>query len=134
MDSKRKRLLSRETAGFLILLVLLAAGLTGSRILCRHYDGIAARMDAAALYALSDGWEAAKVSWTGGRSRWEESWRISCIFADHSPMEEIDTLFARIAVYASEEEATEFAAACAEVARQMEAMSDAQRLTWWNLL
>ena len=50
------------------------------------------------------------------------------------PMEDIDSLFARLSAYAAQEETAEYAAACRELARRVEAVADAHRLTWWNLM
>ena len=52
----------------------------------------------------------------------------------HTPMEEIDALFAQVEVYAAAREEAEFAAGCAELSRRMEAMANAHGAQWWNVL
>ena len=54
-------------------------------------------------------------------------------FADHTPMEEIDALFAQVEVYAAAREETDFAAGCAALSRKVEAMGLAHGASWWNL-
>ena len=53
--------------------------------------------------------------------------------ANHTPMEEIDALFAEVEVYAAAREETDFAAGCAALSRKMEAMGQAHGASWWNL-
>ena len=52
--------------------------------------------------------------------------------ADHQPMEDVDSLFARLPAYG--EDPTEFSACCRELARRVRAVYEAHSLTWWNLL
>ena len=49
-------------------------------------------------------------------------------------MEDIDSLFARAAVYRQQRETAEYAAVCRELARRVEAMAQAHTLRWRNLL
>lgn len=65
---------------------------------------------------------------------WESGWNIMALAADHSPMDEIDGLFAQIDYYAREENPWELGACCARVAQLVEAVSEAHAFTWWNLL
>jgi hypothetical protein len=49
-------------------------------------------------------------------------------------MEEIDSQFAQLNVYAGAGERLSFAAICAQLASALEAMGDAHALNWWNLM
>jgi len=66
-------------------------------------------------------------------SRWERFRKAVATVADHSPMDEIDKLFAQMQTYAKAQEDTEFAACCAQLSRLVRGMADAHILTWWNL-
>lgn len=134
MDSKRKPILNREIAGFVILTALLLLGLLSSVLFWRHFEELSAQLEEAAWFALSDNWDQAKTLAADARKTWEDSRKITCIFADHSPMEEIDALFAQLGIYGAAREKAEYSAVCAALSRHMDAMGNAQRLTWWNLL
>lgn len=87
----------------------------------------------AAQAALQGDMVQAQVLAAEAKLQWLKYWPMTAVVADHSPMDEIDQMFAQIEVYASADEAAEFASACAQQSRQVRAMSDAHRLAWWNL-
>ena len=68
------------------------------------------------------------------KSRWQRQWNGTASIADHSPMDEVDALFAELEVYAQMGEAPHFAACCRELAGRLEAIADAHRFSWWNVL
>lgn len=65
---------------------------------------------------------------------WEKGWKAMALAADHSPMDEIDGLFAQMNFFVKNGNSVELGACCARVAELVEAISDAHRLTWWNIL
>lgn len=65
---------------------------------------------------------------------WESSRKATATVADHSPMEEIDSLFQELWVYAQMEEAPHFAATSAELALKIRAVTDAHRISLHSLL
>ena len=50
------------------------------------------------------------------------------------PMDDVDTLFAEMQVYAQAEEIPHFAACCGQLSRLVLAMAQAHSPTWWNFL
>lgn len=75
---------------------------------------------------------AAKESAKCAKEKWRRNWHFAAAFADHTPMEEIDSLFAELDAY---EPMTEnFKACCRKLALRTEAMAHAHVLSWWNLL
>lgn len=68
------------------------------------------------------------------RERWQRQWNGTAAIADHSPMDEVDALFAEMEIYARTEEAPHFAACCKELAQRLQAIADAHRFSWWNVL
>ena len=68
------------------------------------------------------------------KSRWERQRKGTATVADHSPMEDVDMLFAEMEIYARTEEEPHFAACCAELAKRVQAMADAHAFSWWNVL
>ena len=68
------------------------------------------------------------------KSRWEQAWNGTAVVADHSPMDDVDALFAEMVTYAESGEEPHSAACCRELAQRVEAVSEAHRFSWWNVL
>ena len=49
-------------------------------------------------------------------------------------MDEVDALFAEMEIYARTGEQPHFAACCKELAQRLEAIADAHKFSWWNVL
>ena len=130
----RKRGLGREVVGLGILVALLLAGILSSWEMSTTHYSISRQVEDAAWFALAEDWEAARTAATAAESQWEQHRDLSSLLADHTPMEQIDALFAHVDLCAAAREKAEFAAACAELSRYVKAMGDAHRLTWQNLL
>ena len=130
----RKGSLIREVLGFVLLAVLLLAGLLSAWEMSTTHYSISRQVEEAAWFALAEDWEAARTAAAGAESRWQEHRNLSSLLADHTPMEQIDALFARVGLYSAARDTAEFAAACAELSRYVKAMGDAHRLSWQNLL
>ena len=68
------------------------------------------------------------------KTQWEDRWHAVAVFSDHAPMDEIDGLFAQLDVLGSAGKAQDFAACAARIRALVEAMAEAHRPNWWNLL
>lgn len=134
MDRKIGKLTLRELTGFVLLALLLTAGLLSAWLLDRQQQEIGKTLEDSLWLALSGQWENARNTADSAREIWEDRWQLWAVFADHSPMEEIDSLFSELTVYGAAGERTDFARTCAILARKMEAMGAAHRLRWWNVL
>lgn len=132
MDWQKR--VGRELVGAVLLVVLLLLGLLSAWDMGRTSIAISDRIEDAAWFALTGDWESARIAAESAKNQWEEHRNLSSILADHTPMEEIDSLFARIHICSVARETEEFAASCAELSRKVQAMGEAHRLTWQNLL
>ena len=132
MDRKRKQLPGRELIGFILLGVLLVAGLAVSNLLRGQHEALSGQMEDAAWYALSADWDRAKQTTADAQARWQENWNLWAAFQDHSPMGEVDRGFSQLAVYVGDP--VQYAAACRELAQELQTLADTHRLSWWNLL
>lgn len=130
----RQGRLGREAVGLALLALLLLAGLLSAWDMDRTHREISRQIEDAAWLALAQDWEAARTAAAAAESQWQAHRDLSSLLADHTPMEQIDALFARIGICSAARDATEFAAACAELSRYARAMGEAQRLSWQNLL
>ena len=133
MDRKKKCPVIRELIGFVLLTVLLLAGLFSSFLLGNHHRELARQMDSAAWYALRQDWGEAGRICTQTSQVWQKHWNLCAAFSDHSPMEDIDAQFAQLTVYASLRDREQFAAACSALSQDLTTLGKAQELRWWNL-
>lgn len=126
--------MKRSWFGMGLLILLLAAGFLSTRYMDRRHGETAVLLHAARQQAENGSWEQAVQLAAEAQNCWKSSWRVSAAFADHEPMEDIDSQFAQLNVYAGAGERLSFAAICAQLASALEAMGDAHALNWWNLM
>ena len=86
---------------------------------------------AAVLAEEQNGLEAKEMAWKA-EDQWRSNWHFTASFADHTPMEEIDALFAALETYKPDSE--EFKACCQQLIKRTEAMAHAHVFNWWSLL
>lgn len=126
--------MKRLYMGIFVLALLLAIGLFISFAMNRIYTPITNLLEEAAAAALQENVSDAKEKAEKAKKLWETYKNATATVADHTPMEEIDHLFAEAEIYARTEEVPHFAACCAQLAAMVQAMGDAHALNLWNLL
>ena len=126
--------MKRTVIGFFLLLFLLAVGVFAQWGMETLHNPIAHDLTAAAEAAGQQDWARAEAAGQSAERGWRRSWPVNAALADHTPMEDIDSLFARASVYLRQRDAVEYAAACRELARRINAMAQAHILSWRNLL
>lgn len=126
--------MNRFRIGAALLVILLAGSLSVQWGMNGIFAPASAALEQAAALGAGGNWPRAADCVRQADARWRRYRHISAVFADHQPMEDIDSQLARLAVYAAARETAEFTAASRELARRMDAMADAHRLNWWNFL
>ena len=126
--------MKRSKIGLWLLLVLLAGGILSSWGMVRLTEPLGQTMEAASQAALRSDWENAQTLALQARESWEKNWNLCAVFADHTPMENINGLFAQLEIYARSGDAQNFAAVCAQLSEDTKAIGEAHSFTWWNLL
>lgn len=126
--------MSRTVIGAFLLIALLLGGLLVQQEMDAIHRPIAQMLEVSAESAWNEDWELVDALSAGAEKSWRSSWTFTAAFADHDPMEEVDSLFAQLTVYALARDSQEYAAVCRELARRIDAMADAHTLSWWNLL
>lgn len=126
--------MKRLYIGICVLFLLLALGLLTSFSINRMYDPIVQLLEDASQAALREDLSAATEKAEKAKSLWDQCKQATATVADHTPMEEIDHLFAEAKIYAQSEELPHFAACCAQLAAMVRDMGDAHKPNLWNLL
>lgn len=134
MDRKIGALTLREATGIVLLLVLLAGGLLSGWYMGRQHEDISKKLEDSAWLALSGQISNARKAADAARAQWEKGRSLRAVLGDHTPMEEIDDLFAELKIYGAAGERTEFARTCSALSSRMAAMGNAYKLSWWNIL
>lgn len=117
-----------------LLVVFLVLGLVVSSLACKAHLPTGRLLEQAAEKTLAGDFETGVSLGMQARKRWQEQWNGTASIADHSPMDEVDALFAEMEIYARAGEQPHFAACCKELAQRLEAIADAHRFSWWNVL
>ena len=130
----RQRRIGRHTVGAGILAVLLAMGVFSSWKMDRVHSAVSRQLEDAAWLALAGDWENARLAVAAAESGWQTHRDLTCLLADHTPMEQIDASFSRIGIFSAARNSMEFAAACSELSCFTRAVAEAHRLSWQNLL
>lgn len=125
--------MKRSILGVFLLVGLLVLGLYTSSRMERRHTPIQDALNTASEKAEAEDWDMAFVLLNEATRRWEQGWDMDAALADHAPMKEIDSLFARLGVFCREENREEFSAGCRELSRLVQAMTDAHQPSWRNL-
>ncbi len=126
--------MKRFWIGVVILAVLLSGSFAISATMESIHRPIATQLEQAAQKALEDDWPAALELARQANDRWEKYHRFTAAFADHTPMDEMDTLLEELQVYAQTRENPHFSATCAHLCFMATAIAESHLLCWWNLL
>lgn len=120
--------------GLGILVLFLGLGLFVSFGLARIHEPVSETFSRAAREALdgnlSEGISLARQA----ESRWQKYQKATASVADHTPMDEIESLLAEMKVFAEAEDGTHFAACCAQLSRMVQSVADAHDPGWENIL
>lgn len=117
-----------------ILAFFLILGLVISMIVLNTGTPLSQQLAQASQEALSGDLETGISLAVQAKTQWEASWHSTAMVADHAPMDEIDSLFAQMEVYAQAGDRLHFGSYCARLSELVQAIVDAQRLNLWNLL
>ena len=120
--------------GCLVLTGLLILGLGVHWGMDRVHRPAARQLELAAKSALEEDWEQARYQAQQARNIWWKYRNFTASVADHTPMDEIEGLYAELIVYGAEEDRAHFAAICLQLARLTKAMAESHSPNWWNLL
>ena len=126
--------MKRGWLGVATLLIFLALGFMTAEAMENAHRPTQVLLEQAANATLSGEFDRGVALGMEAKSRWERHWNGTAAVADHSPMDDVDALFAEMEIYAKAGEAPHFAACCQELSRRLQAMAEAHTFRWWNVL
>ena len=120
--------------GSLLLCFLLALGAMVSYGVQQVQAPLTDQLEQAAEAGFSEDWVSADGFLTAARDQWEKYRTFLAAVVDHKPMEEIDSLFGELEFYQKARDSTLFSGVCQRLGQLTQAIGEAYRLSWWNLL
>lgn len=126
--------MARGWFGLAILIVFLILGFVTSGIMDNAHLPTEKLLVQAADKTLKGDFEEAVALGQQAKARWDKHWNGTATVADHSPMDDVDALFAEMEIYAEAKEKPHFAAVCRELCKRIQAVTEAHHFSWWNIL
>ena len=126
--------MKRTVVGFFLLIALLGGGVLSGWHQSRYHEGVTVLLEQGARLAMEGKMAAAAETALDARKVWERGWTLAAVLTDNNPLEQVDTGFRRLEVYAQAGDNLSFAVLCAELAGQVQALGDAHGAQWWNFL
>jgi hypothetical protein len=125
--------MKRSWIGFGLLLGILVISLLATAFMTRVHEEAALELKQSSECALLGDWENVRLFLTRAQNCWTKQVRIRSCLMDHTPAEELDAAFASLEIYRQARDPIAYRAACAALVSRMEALAEAQTITWWNL-
>lgn len=125
--------MSRFRIGVGLLLLLLAVCVLSQVRMGAIQKPIAAAVDRAQSLAARGDWTRAGAAVADARRAWEKNRTFVAALADHQPLEDIECLFEMLETYADQRDEAEFRSACADLARRILAVKEAQEFNLGSL-
>lgn len=119
--------------GVALLAVLLALALWSAAGLGQIHGEIAAELEQAAQAVCAGDPAAAEPGLDRAQELWERYEHLLAAFADHEPLEEMEGLFAEVALYRQAGEQTDLAVACTRLALLSRSVGESHSLKWWMM-
>lgn len=126
--------MKRFWIGLTVLTLLLIGGWVIKKQMDQVHLQISHTLQQASQAALAEDWPTARQLAAQAQDRWHRYHRLTAALADHTPMDELDALFAELAVFAQEQEQPHFSAICAHLATLAHSMAESHHISWWNFL
>ena len=126
--------MKRSMTGITILIFLLILSVLIAAAMHKIHYRISDLLEQAQQAADAEDWPGADRLARQAEAQWQQYHHFTAAFADHTPMDELDGLFAELMVFLEERESPHFASTCARLSLLAQSMADSHGLQWWNVL
>lgn len=123
--------MKRVWIGVVFLAVLLVVGLVVMQMMDRELGKISDTLEQA---SEAPSWEQAVTLAQEAEKGFKGQKKLITALTDHSAINGIEELFARLEIYQQRKDETEHAATCAQLSKAVHALEENHRLAWYNLL
>lgn len=126
--------MKRMWVGIALLGLLLLLGVFLWCFLGGIFRGISRDMEQAAAAIEQTDWDTAFALTDRAQRSWEKYHHFTASFTDHAPLEQMDSLFSQLPIYARQSLWADYASECTRISCVADAIREVHILTWWNLL
>lgn len=126
--------MKRFWIGLAALALLLLIGVISGLAMERIHNNLADTLDRAADFVQDGQRSRAEETVKQASALWERHHHLAAAFADHEPLEQIDSLFARLEVYCRIGSDRDIADACVQLASLSRDVAESHGIGWWSLL
>lgn len=126
--------MKRIWIGAALLAGALIFGIWASGYQNRCHSPGSLELQQAAQFARQGDWDAAIELENAARERWRSCRKLTAVLTEQEPFSQVEKLFVQLEVYGQARDAVSFGAAAGELSMALEALAQAQRIDWWNLL
>ena len=126
--------MKRFWIGLTLMGLIFLGGILLDRGISAIHSPISQHLNAAAEASARNDWTAALEQVDLASARWKKFHSLTASMADHTPMDEIDRLFAQLQVFASQRKMPDFAATCRQLSFLARSMAESHSLKWQNFL
>jgi hypothetical protein len=120
--------------GGVLLILLLVLGFLSSSFMERTLFSQAEHINRAAELAMEGNWAAAQQRTGTARREWDKNRMLIAALTDHTPMDQVEGLFAQLEAYGRQQDALSYSSTCLYLARQLEALGKSHSLSLENFL
>ncbi|MCD7754003.1 MAG: DUF4363 family protein [Clostridiales bacterium] len=124
----------RLSISVVILLLLFGAGLWNISLLEGISGRLAPQLEHAEALAETGDWDGAEELTLAAKDEWEAAASYLYVVLRHDYTDEVNTGFYKVLELLQWQETPEYAAANGELVAQVQHLSEAERLTWRNLM
>lgn len=126
--------MKRLWIGVALLVLMLASGIAMLLLSHHFYRSFSDTLNSAADAALSENWADAEALAQQATRQWQRYHRFLASFTDHEPVEQVDLLLSRLALFRNARLAVDFADVCKSLSHLSEAIDESHSLNWWSVL
>ena len=120
--------------GAALLVLLLILGIGSSALMEKTWQAQSKNLDDAAQLASDGDWAAAETLLVEAKQEWERSQLLIASLYRHEIIDEIDGLFAQLAVFSAGRRTVSFSSTCVYLGRQLDSLGQGHRFNLKNLL
>ena len=120
--------------GTALLVILLILGLGTGALMERTHMGQSKDMVRAAELALEGNWAGAENFAAAARREWSKHQLFTAVLVDHERIDQIESLFVQLEVFAKAEDAGAYSSTCMLLAHQLEALGESHGFNLKNFL
>ena len=125
--------MKRSWLGLGLLALLLAVSVAVTGFMTRIHEDMALDLEQSAECALLGDWENTSLFLGRANRSWKKWAHLRSSFADHGETEAVDAALASLEIWFQTKDAVSYRAACASLGKQVKALGEAHKLTWWNM-